>query len=210
VRNLLIAGAGGHGKVVAEAAMESGGWERIAFADDRFPGLASVYDWPVLGRIAQVPEFQEDYPDLAVAIGNNCLRMEWLDRFQSLGFQIPVIIHPRAYVGGHVAVQPGTVILAKAAINIGTRLGRGCIINTAAVVEHDCELGDGVHVSPGANVAGGVFIGDCSWIGIGASLIQEVRVGKNVTVGAGAVIIKDIADALTVVGVPGKPVCKNR
>jgi sugar O-acyltransferase (sialic acid O-acetyltransferase NeuD family) len=209
VRNLLIAGAGGHGKVVAEAATDSGGWEKIAFADDRFPGLTSVYDWPVLGRIAQIPEFLGDYADLAVAVGDNFLRLEWLSQFQSLGFQVPVIIHPRAYVGRHVALKPGTVILAKAVINIGTRIGRGCIINTAAVVEHDCELGEGVHVSPGANVAGGVCIGDCSWIGIGASIIPEVRVGKQVTVGAGAAIIRDIPDGLTVVGVPGKPVCKK-
>ena len=209
MKNLLIAGAGGHGKVVAEAAMESGRWEKIAFADDLFPGLSSVYDWPVLGRIDQIPEFQSDYTDLAVAIGNNFLRIGWLNQFQSLGFQIPVIIHPQAYVGRSVSVQPGTVILAKAVINIGTMVGKGCIINTAAIVEHDCELGDGVHVSPGANVAGGVFIGEYSWIGIGASIIQEVRVGKNVTVGAGAVLIGNIPDGLTVIGVPGKPVYKE-
>lgn len=40
--NLLILGAGGHGKVVAEAAIATGKWDEIAFLDDRFPTLEQV------------------------------------------------------------------------------------------------------------------------------------------------------------------------
>lgn len=57
-RTLLIIGAGGHGKAVAEAALLSGEWQRIAFADDRWPELRETFGWPVVCDVTGLPALE--------------------------------------------------------------------------------------------------------------------------------------------------------
>lgn len=206
---LLIVGAGGHGKVVADTASCNGSWDKVAFLDDRFPSFRQVLNWPVLGSIAQAPSFLEDYPDLTVAIGNNPLRVKLLRRFAELGFRLPGIVHPSAYLSETAVLGSGSVVLPQCAVNAGAVIGFGCIINTGATIDHECVLGEGVHISPGAHLGGEVTIGDFSWLGIGSSVIQQITIGKNVVIGAGTVIIKNIPDNVKVYGVPGRVVKKN-
>ena len=200
--SLLILGAGGHGKVVADAALRQGRWERVAFLDDACPAIDTAVGLAVLGKTGMAERLLPDYADAAVAIGNSSLRLEWLERLEDLGFHLPVIQHPDATVSPHARVQEGSVIFAQAVVNPDARLGRGCIVNTAASVDHDCILGAGVHVAPGAHIAGGVQIGQGAWIGIGACVREYVVIGRHVMVGAGAAVISDVPDHNTVAGVP--------
>lgn len=203
---LLVAGAGGHGKVVADAAARRGDCSEVAFLDDRFPGLTSVGDWPVVGCLADLATLSGRFDACLSAFGEPHLRLRILDEAWAAGYRLPVLVHPAATLARGVRLGDGTVVLAGAVVNIDARVGRGCIINSAAVVEHDCVLGEGVHVCPGACIAGEVRIGRCSWIGIGASIIQRVTVGERVTVGAGAVCVRDVPDDRTVMGVPAREV----
>ena len=205
---LLIVGAGGHGKVVADTAYESGRWEKIAFLDDRYPELKSSLLWPVLGKIAQATEFLTEYSDMVIAIGNNLLRAELVYRFTKMGFFMPTIVHPTAFVSKSVMIGAGSVVFAQVAVNAGTQIGHGSIVNTGATIDHDCLVGDGVHISPGAHLAGTVIVGNYSWLGIGSSVIQQISIGENVVIGAGAVITQNVPNDVTVVGVPGK-IIKN-
>lgn len=205
---LLIIGAGGHGKVVADTAMTMNYWDKIAFMDDLYPQIKSLLYFPVLGTIDECLFFQGEYQDLVVAVGDNELRIELIQRFIDCGFRFPVIIHPTAFVSTFSELGKGTVIFAQAAVNAGTVVGIGGIINTGATVDHDCLLGCGVHVSPGVHIAGQVNVGDYTWLGIGSSIIQRCSIGHNVMVGAGAVIIEDVPSNVTVVGVPGKIIYK--
>jgi sugar O-acyltransferase (sialic acid O-acetyltransferase NeuD family) len=207
MRNLLIVGAGGHGKVVADAAIAARQWSSIAFIDDRYP-MNSVLDWPVVGSMDHAGELLNQYSDLIVAIGNNFLRVRLLKKFKETGFHIPTIIHPKASVSEFAELGEGTVVFAQAAVNAGTRIGLGSIVNTGSSVDHDCILGEGVHVCPGVHLAGGVQVGNCSWLGIGSTIIQNVTIGSNVTIGAGSVILHNVEDGSTVVGVPGKVIKK--
>jgi len=201
---LLIAGAGGHGKVVADAAACRGDFSSVAFLDDRFPELASVGDWPVVGRLADLAVVSRRFDACLAAFGEPRLRLRILDEAGAAGYRLPVLVHPSATVARGVCLGDGTVVLAGAVVNIDASVGRGCIINSGSVVEHDCVLGDGVHVCPGVSIAGEVRIGRCSWIGIGASIIQRVVIGDCVTVGAGAVCVRDVPNEQTVMGVPAR------
>ena len=203
---LLIAGAGGHGKVVADAAACRGGCSTIGFLDDRYPELRSVGDWSVIGGLADLSAVSGRFDACVAAFGEPRLRLRILDEAEAAGYRLPVLVHPSATVARGARLGDGTVVLAGAVVNIDARVGRGCIINSGAVVEHDCVLGDGVHVCPGACIAGEVRIGSCSWIGIGATIIQRVAIGKCVTVGAGAVCVRDVPDERTVIGVPAREV----
>lgn len=206
--SLLIVGAGGHGRVVADAARLSGQWERIAFIDDRYPELVSAGVWSVIGTVAELDNLVSAWGKIVIAIGDNAIRIEILERTKSYGFDIVSIIHPSVQMAKDVLIGDGSVVFANAVINTGSELGIACIVNTAATVDHDNRIGDCVHISPGVNLGGNVDIGIRSWVGIGASVIHGCAIGRDVIVGAGAVVTEDIGDGLTVVGVPARELIK--
>jgi len=209
MKQLLILGAGGHAKVIAELADARGVWQQIAMLDDRHELLNGTLRWPVLGAIGQADDFFPDYSYAIVAVGESRRRLEWLDMLAAAGFCLPALVHPTAWVSPSASLGEGAVVMANATVQADATLGRGCIVNTGSIVEHDCRIGEGVHICPGAALGGDVTVADRGWLGIGCSAIQGVRIGEGVTVGAGAAVVTDIADGLTVVGVPAKRICRR-
>jgi sugar O-acyltransferase (sialic acid O-acetyltransferase NeuD family) len=206
---LLLLGAGGHARVVAETALATGRFGRIAFLDDRCTDSAQLPDqlgWPVIGPFAAALDSQirQQFPAALVAIGNASLRLQLLPRLAAAGYELPVVVHPTAWLSPSAQIGVGSVVFAQAAIQAQTVIGSGAILNTGCSVDHDAQLGHGVHICPGARLAGEVQVGDRSWIGIGASVIQQIRIGADVTVGAGAAVVRDLPDGVTAVGVPGR------
>jgi sugar O-acyltransferase (sialic acid O-acetyltransferase NeuD family) len=197
---LVILGAGGHGRVVAEIAALNG-YDDIVFVDERYPELNSNLIWPVVGK-----NFSDAVGETHcfVALGNCRARRERVLALVAAGRVVPVLIHPQAAVSAHARLGAGSVVMAQAAVNPGADIGRAVIINTGATVDHDCHLGDGVHVSPGAHLAGGVRVGVESWIGIGAVAREMTTIGAGVMVGAGAVVVRPVADGAIVTGVPAR------
>jgi len=202
--SILVLGAGGHGKVVADCAL-SCGLAVAGFIDDAVrPGL-QVLGIPVLGPLSELPRLRTRAGAIVVAIGDSAKRVALIDHCRSIGLRTPALIHPSAAVSRFATVDDGTVVLAQAAINAGAQVGVGVIVNTGATVDHDCIVGDGVHVCPGAHLAGSVRIGRFSWIGIGSSVKQGTVIGNNAVIGAGAAVVADVEDGVTVVGVPARP-----
>ena len=201
---LLIVGAGGHGKIVADIARTLGKWDEIAFLDDRYPEATKVSEWKIIGKISEAKNKLNQFPEAVVAIGANSLRLEVLKRLLLEGFQFPVLVHPHAVVSQTARLGLGTVVCVQSAVDIDTDIGMGAIINAGATIAHDCRLGAGVHVSPGSRVSGGVTVGECTWIGSGAIVRETISIGRGVVVGAGSVVIRDVPDLVTVVGVPSR------
>lgn len=203
---LLILGAGGHGKVVAECAMLLGSYTEIAFLDDdeKVIGESILGSCPVIGTFSDAGNLSRDFSHAFVALGNNRSRVEGIKYLKKIGFRIPSLIHPNAYVSKFAHIESGTVIMAGAVVNPDAHIGVGGIINTGASVDHDCVLGMGVHLSPGARLGGTVTVGDYTWICMGASVVNNVRVGEGSVVAAGAAVIWDVADGVLVAGVPGR------
>ncbi|OGT09868.1 MAG: hypothetical protein A2X77_04680 [Gammaproteobacteria bacterium GWE2_42_36] len=207
MNNLLILGAGGHGKVVADAAFKMGRWEEISFLDDRYPVMTSVLNhFTVIGKFSDAANFLGSYPDLIVALGNNTQRLELLRRHQNLGFRLATIIHPTASMSCFSRITEGSVVFAQAVVNPNVQIGFGSIINTAAVIEHDCVLSEGVHVAPNAVLCGAVNAGARTLIGPGAVVLENRCIEADVIIGAGAVVIHHILAKQIVVGVPARSI----
>ena len=203
---LLIIGASGHGKVIADIALKMGKWQSIAFLDDNI-NIKSSLGMKVVGKTEDAFKYIND-SDIFVGIGNNGTREKIQERLELEGASIPVLIHPKAIIGEQVKLGSGTVIMAGVVINCCTSIGKGCIINTGATIDHDNILENFVHISPGVNLAGTVSIGKGSWIGIGSTVINNISITGGCKIGAGAVVIRDITEAGIYVGVPARRVLK--
>lgn len=196
MKKLAIIGAGGHGKVIADIAVQNG-YEKIVFFDDNIEARECA-GFPVVGNLCEAESLE---CDKIIAIGNAAIR----EKFQSKVGTVK-LIHPKAIISRRVEIGEGTVVMAGAVINSDTVIGKGCIINTDASVDHDCKIGDFVHVSVGAHVAGTVSVGKGSWIGAGAVISNNIHICSDCMIGAGAVVVRDVEEAGFYVGVPVKKI----
>lgn len=195
LKKLIIIGASGHGKVIADIAVKNG-YEDIVFLDDD-ENVKECAGFPVIGKTVEAKRMDGDK---IVAIGNPKIR----ERIQEEVSGVITLIHPDAVISRRVEIGEGSVIMAGAVINTDVVIGKGCIINTGASVDHDCRIGDFAHISVGAHVAGTCEIGKKTWIGAGAIVSNNVNICGDCMIGAGAVVIKDINKPGTYVGVPAR------
>ena len=205
-KKLLIIGASGHGKVVADIATNMNCYENISFLDDR-EDVKNCMQFSVVGKVKDVYNYLEE-ADIFVAIGNATVRKRMIEDLKNNHATIPTLIHPNSIIGLNVTIGAGTVIMPGAIINPDTKIGEGCIVNTSASIDHDCNIGDYTHVSVDAHLAGTVSLGESTWVGVGASIINNISVCENVMIGAGAVVVKDILESGTYVGVPARKMSK--
>lgn len=194
MKRLIIIGASGHGRVIADVAVRCG-YEDIVFLDDN-EALTECAGFPVIGKTAEAARLDGDK---IVAIGNPAVR----ERIQR-AIQTVTLVHPDAVISRRVHLGSGAVVMAGAVINSDAVIGDGCIINTCASVDHDCTIADFAHISVGAHVAGTCAVGERTWIGAGATVSNNVTICADCMIGAGAVVVRDIAQSGTYVGCPAK------
>lgn len=197
---LLIIGASGHGKVVADIAVKMNKWQSIAFLDDD-KSIKSSMDLEVIGTSDDVFTHIDEY-EIFVGIGNNDTRQRIHEMLETVGVSIPVLIHPNAVIGNQVEIGNGTAVMAGAVVNCCTKIGKSCIINTGSTIDHDNCIEDFVHVSPGAHLAGTVKVGQGTWLGIGSIVSNNINITNGCKVGAGSVVVRDIIETGTYVGTP--------
>lgn len=195
LNRLVIIGASGHGKVIADIAVKCG-YQDIVFLDDN-ENVKECAGFSVVGKVSDAINMDDDK---IVAIGNAEIRQ----KIQSQLSNLVTLIHPSAVVSRRVKIDEGTVIMAGAVINSDVVIGKGVIINTGSSVDHDCIVDNYAHISVGAHVAGTVYIGDRTWVGAGSTISNNLNICKDCIIGAGSVVIRNINKSGTYVGVPAK------
>lgn len=198
----VVAGAGGHGKVVVSLLQELG-YRVVALLDDDTSKWGScILSVPVKGPVEKLREISGNGAILAV--GSNRTRLGLAGKYPGVTWLSAV--HPRSWVHHSVATGAGSVIFAGSMVQPDTVIGRHCIINTGVTVDHDCHIADGAHLAPGCHLAGNVFVGEGAFLGVGVSVIPGCSIGKGTVVGAGASVVCDLPEGVLAVGVPAKPV----
>ena len=199
MKPLVIIGAGGHGKSVADVA-KAQGYKDISFLDDNVES-SSVMGIKVVGKLCDVDKYISN-SDIFVAIGNCGVRSEITKKLLANGANIATLIHPSAIIGSCVEIGVGVVIMPGVVINNSTKICDGVIVNTSSSIDHDCYVGEYSHVSVGAHVAGTVKLGSEVFLGVSSAVINNISIVDKVTIGAGAVAVKDIKESGVYVGVP--------
>ncbi len=145
---LIILGAGGYGRTIADVAEQSGKYEKVLFLDDNAKGD------DILGKISEFKTYIDGDTEFYPAIGNNQKRIEWIHSLEAEDVLVATIIHPSAYISPKAIIGKGVGILPGAIINTDVVVGCGCIINIGTIVDHGTVLEEGVHLAPGAIVKG--------------------------------------------------------
>jgi sugar O-acyltransferase (sialic acid O-acetyltransferase NeuD family) len=195
---LLIVGAGGHAKVVVDAAMAAG--YQIA-------GIVGQPGDPaeILGHAIVHDASGIEADGFIVAIGDNATRARYFAEHLARGLTPAVILHPSVIVGSQVKLGGGTFAAAGVIVNAGANIAENCILNTGCTVDHDCAIGAHSHIGPQVALCGGVTLGDGVLIGVGSAAAPLARVGEWSVVGAGATVIGDLPGHAICVGTPARP-----
>jgi sugar O-acyltransferase (sialic acid O-acetyltransferase NeuD family) len=205
--DVVILGAGGHGKVVLDI-LRAADQHRIVGFIDADASLADtlIEGVKVLGGVNLLPKLRQQKIRAAiVAIGDNRVRLSYARLVADAKLELINAIHPRAIVSPSAQIQRNTVIAAGATVCAQAVLGESVIANTGCIVEHECVIGDGAHICPGAVLAGRVRIGAGVMVGLGARVLPCLNVGDYALVGAGATVTRDVPPSATVIGTPARP-----
>jgi UDP-perosamine 4-acetyltransferase len=194
---VLVIGAGGHAKVVIDAARAAG--YVVVAAIGSPDGASDVLGVPV------VPSAEGISADgFIVAVGDNRHRAALFSEYTVAGLTAVPVVHPSAVIAEGAEIAEGAFVAAGVVVNPGARIGCNAILNTGCTVDHDCVIGSHAHIGPGVNLCGGTTIGVGTLVGVGACAIPGTVVGAWCTVGAGASVVDPVPDGLTVVGVPAR------
>lgn len=201
--NLILIGAGGHAHACIDVIEQ--------FDQYRIAGLVGMpeevhtqhLDYSVIATDIDLPELAKEYQYALIAVGqiqSPDSRIRLYQQATELGFQLPVIIAPTAYVSRHATIGAGTIVMHGAIVNAGARVGTNCIINTRALLEHDATVEDHCHISTGAILNGDVNIGAGSFVGSGSIIKEGVSLGKGCVVGMGLSVRHNQTDHSRLIG----------
>jgi len=200
MNKIVLIGAGGHARSCIDVIESSGDFIIAGFIDNN-SNYDDILGYPIIGDDDDLPKIRQSYENAFITLGqikDFQKRMNLFQLLNKLGFTLPTIISPRAYVSKNAIIGKGTIVMHDALVNSNVQIGTNCIINSKSLIEHDSIIGDNCHISTGAIVNGNVIIGNRSFLGSGAVTKECIKIGNNCVIGSGANIKFDIESDLII------------
>ena len=208
IKNIIIFGGGGHGKVIADIIEISPQYNLIGFIDNTLKAGTKIDKHSVLGNRSELINIlkKENIFGGVIGIGDNFVRLSVKNDITSMvpNFNFVNCIHPSAIYPESVKFGEGNTIMAGAIINSSSVIMNHCIINTNSSLDHDCVIANFSSIGPGASIGGNVRLGKYSSIGIGANIFNDIDVGENCLIGGGSVVNKNTKKNSIYFGVPAQ------
>lgn len=210
MKNVVIFGAGGHGKVIADILERKEEYNLLGFLDGGKEVDSEFFGYGVLGDESYLKD--NNVYGCIVAIGDNWIRSVVVEKILIVSPNITFInaIHPSAQIGRCVSLGSGNVVMANSIINSDTEIGNHCIINTKSSIGHDNSVGNYVTFAPGTTVGGNGSFGDFSTISLGANIIHGINIGEHTVIGAGSTVVNNIESYSVAFGTPAKITRKRK
>jgi len=208
VRDVVIFGAGGFGRMVCDILRQAGQYRPVAFLDsDSRKHGREVDGLTVAGNLDTFASLRRaGTTGAVVAIGDNATRDRIAGELRMRGAEMISAIHPLASVSPTAILSEHLIIGPRACIGVHARIGRDSVISSGAIIEHDNVIGNAVFIHAAVRLGGTVRVDDFATVGIGASVIHGRRIGRGARVEPGAVVIRDVEAGVAVSGVPAEPV----
>lgn len=189
--SLILIGAGGHARACIDVIEQHGQFQIAGLVGMPEEKQSEHFDYSVIATDNELPRLVQYYLYAVITVGQIQTpdhRIRLYQLANELGFQLPVIIAPSAYVSPQATIGAGTIVMHGAIVNAGAKVGCNCIINTSALIEHDTVVADHCHISTGAILNGDVSIGAGSFVGSGCIVKEGVSIGQRSVVGIGLAV----------------------
>lgn len=184
MKPLILIGGGGHCKACIDVIESEGRFQIIGILDPKLisKGVKNICGYPILGDDEQLPLLKKEISHAFISIGQiktASIRRTLYFRLKDLGFILPSIISPLAYVSKHSCIQEGSIVMHHALINACVSIGKMCIINSKSLIEHDCIIEDFCHLSTGSIINGHSHIQKESFIASNVSLKHQSNIQEK-------------------------------
>lgn len=201
---IAVIGSGGHATAIMDL-LQAAGREVAGVIDDDPQRVGhTLLGVPIVGGREALTTLGHD--EVVVAIGDNRARAAVFASLRAAGEALAVVVHPSAVVAPSALLGAGSMICVAAIVGPEAVIGENVIINTAASVDHHNVIDAHAHLAPGVRTGGAVRIGEGAVLGIGSVVLPGCTIGGWSIIGGGATVIDDVADGVTVIGVPAKPI----
>lgn len=182
---IIVYGSQEFGKTVKDLLLQ---------CDYNFAGFIDDYNTgdEILGDFEKVTKkYSSEQYKIVIAIGYKDLSARWevYQRVHALGYQLPTIIHPKAYVRDPTKIGQGTMIMAGAIVDTSVNIEPLVVAWPGVVINHDCTISANTFISPNATICGAVHIGKNTFIGAGAVIVDHTTVPPNSFIKAGTVYV---------------------
>lgn len=184
---VLLIGGGGHCRSVIDVIEQEDRFIIAGIVDKKELIGNKVLGYEVIGCDDDLEVLYKKYKNIVITVGqirSNSLRVKLFHLVKSIGYKLPTIISPLAYVSKHSCVDEGSVVMHQVLVNANAKIGKNCIINTKALIEHDAVVKDNCHISTGAIINGGTVIKENTFFGSNATSKEYVEVENFVKAGS--------------------------
>lgn len=165
--NLLILGAGSHGRNVKEIAESFRIFHKISFLDDQATGEG------IIGTCKEAIKFKGEYGCAFVAIGDNKKRKKYAKFLKERNFLLPSIISPSATISPQAEIGEGVAILPQSTVG-DAQIGDFCILASNSLVNIDAKVGAFSHIDCGGIVLKNDKVPAGTWVKSG-EIYKKIR-----------------------------------
>ncbi|HIP51809.1 MAG TPA: acetyltransferase [Campylobacterales bacterium] len=186
MHKILLVGGGGHCKSVIDVIEQEGKYEIAGIIDKKELLGQEVLAYKVIACDDDLEVLFKEYKYALVTVGqikSNALRVKLFNILKKIGYELPVIISPLAYVSKYATIEEGTVVLHHALVNANAKVGVNCIINTKALIEHDVTIEDNTHISTGVIINGGVLVKENTFVGSNTTTKEYIELDGFIKAG---------------------------
>lgn len=184
---ILLVGGGGHCHSVIDVIEQEGRYQILGIVDKKELIGQSVLDYKVIGCDDDLLTLFSECPNAIVTVGqleSSALRVKLFNILKDIGYRLPVIVSPMAYVSRYAEIGEGSIVMHQVMVNANAKIGVNCIINSKALVEHDAIVEGHCHISTAAVVNGGAVVRKNTFVGSNATSKQYIEIDGFVRAGS--------------------------
>jgi len=191
MNDIILIGGGGHCKAAIDVIEQEGLFHIIGIIDKPEMLGKSVLNYKIIGDDSELVHLSKSCKNALISVGQiktPCSRIKLFNMLLKIGFELPTIVSPRAYISKYSSVGIGSIIMHDVIINAGAKIGDNCIINTKSLIEHGSDIRDHCHIATNVIINGEVVVGEGSFIGSGVVTREGIKINNNSFAKAGTVV----------------------
>jgi len=184
---IVLLGGGGHCHSVIDVIEQENKYQIIGIVDKKELIGTNVLGYKIIASDDDLEKIYKTCKNAIITVGqieSNEVRVKLFNKLKTIGFNLPIIVSPFAYISKYSFIDEGTVIMHHSLINANVNIGKNCIINSKSLIEHDVIIEDNCHISTASVINGAVLVKANTFYGSNATSKQNIVVDGFIKAGS--------------------------